>query len=391
MSNIDEPKFVWAEINLDNLAHNIKEVRRVIDKDTLITAVVKANAYGHGSIEAAKVFLKNGADRLAVSKISEAIELRRAGINAPILILGYTPDCYHNIVVENDIIETIYTIESAKSLSLAAIESNKVATIHIKIDSGMCRLGFRPVEESLLLIEEISKLPNLKIEGIFTHFAKADEVDKSFTKIQFDRFKWVIDNLKDRGIDIPIAHVSNSAAIIDLKEYNLDMVRSGIMMYGLYPSNEVNKKKVELKPAMTLKVKISNVKEVPSGTGISYGQTFVTTRKSKIATIPIGYADGYSRLLTSKAEVAVKGKRVPVVGKICMDQCMIDVTDVEDVQIGDEVILFGDGANSSPHINEIAEALGTVNYEIICLVGRRVPRIYTENGKTVKIVDYLLD
>ena len=371
MNDFNELRPVWAEINLDNLAHNIKEVRRVTDENSLVTAVVKANAYGHGSVEAAEVFLKNGADRLAVATLSEAIELRRAGIEAPILILGYTPEYQHSIAIENNIILAIYTIESAIELSKVASEHKKVAKIHIKIDSGMGRIGFRPEEDSILLIEKIAKLPNLDIEGIFTHFAKADETDKSYTKLQFEKFKWMTDQLKERGIDIPIVHASNSAAIIDQPEYNLNMVRGGIIIYGLYPSNEVNCERVDLKPAMTLKAKISNIKEVPSGTGISYGQIFTTTRESKIATIPIGYADGYTRLLTSKAEVAIKGKRVPIVGKICMDQCMIDVTDVEDVKIGDEVILFGDGSGNSPHIDEIAEALGTINYEVICMeIGR---------------------
>lgn len=391
MNDFNELRPVWAEINLDNLAHNIKEVRRVTDENSLVTAVVKANAYGHGSVEAAEVFLKNGADRLAVATLSEAIELRRAGIEAPILILGYTPEYQHSIAIENNIILAIYTIESAIELSKVASEHKKVAKIHIKIDSGMGRIGFRPEEDSLLLIEKIAKLPNLDIEGIFTHFAKADETDKSYTKLQFEKFKWMTDQLKERGIDIPIVHASNSAAIIDQPEYNLNMVRGGIIIYGLYPSNEVNCERVDLKPAMTLKAKISNIKEVPSGTGISYGQIFTTTRESKIATIPIGYADGYTRLLTSKAEVAIKGKRVPIVGKICMDQCMIDITDVEDVEIGDEVILFGDGSEGSPHIDEVAEMLGTINYEVVCMVGRRVPRVYIEDGKIVKYVDYLLD
>ena len=234
-------------------------------------------------------------------------------------------------------------------------------------------------------------LPNLEIEGIFTHFAKADEVDKAYTGKQFKNYKWVIEKLKDKNIQIPIKHVSNSAATIDLPEYNLNMVRGGIMIYGLYPSDEVDKEKVSLKPAMTLKAKISHLKEVPEGTGISYGQIFVTKRKSKIATIPIGYADGFTRLLTSKAEVAIKGKRAPIVGKICMDQCMIDVTDIEDVKVGDEVVLFGDGTNGVPHIDEVAEKLGTINYEIVCMVGRRVPRVYIKDGKIIKIIDYLLD
>ncbi|MEY8304005.1 alanine racemase [Anaerosalibacter bizertensis] len=391
MSSLEELRPVWAEIDLDSLAHNIKEVRRITNKEAIVTAVVKANAYGHGSIEAAKVFLENGANRLAVATLSEAVELRRADIDAPILILGYTPDSQHKIAVENDIIEAIYTLESAEKLSQVAGNLNKKAKVHIKVDSGMGRIGFPPVDSSIDKIEKISKLPNLEIEGIFTHFAKADEVDKAYTGKQFKNYKWVIEKLKDKNIQIPIKHVSNSAATIDLPEYNLNMVRGGIMIYGLYPSDEVDKEKVSLKPAMTLKAKISHLKEVPEGTGISYGQIFVTKRKSKIATIPIGYADGFTRLLTSKAEVAIKGKRAPIVGKICMDQCMIDVTDIEDVKVGDEVVLFGDGTNGVPHIDEVAEKLGTINYEIVCMVGRRVPRVYIKDGKIIKIIDYLLD
>ena len=390
MSSLEELRPVWAEIDLDSLAHNIKEVRRITNKEAIVTAVVKANAYGHGSIEAAKVFLENGANRLAVATLSEAVELRRADIDAPILILGYTPDSQHKIAVENDIIEAIYTLESAEKLSQVAGNLNKKAKVHIKVDSGMGRIGFPPVDSSIDKIEKISKLPNLEIEGIFTHFAKADEVDKAYTGKQFKNYKWVIEKLKDKNIQIPIKHVSNSAATIDLPEYNLNMVRGGIMIYGLYPSDEVDKEKVSLKPAMTLKA-ISHLKEVPEGTGISYGQIFVTKRKSKIATIPIGYADGFTRLLTSKAEVAIKGKRAPIVGKICMDQCMIDVTDIEDVKVGDEVVLFGDGTNGVPHIDEVAEKLGTINYEIVCMVGRRVPRVYIKDGKIIKIIDYLLD
>lgn len=391
MSKLSELRPVWAEIDLNNLAHNIKEVRRVTKKESIVMAVVKANGYGHGSLDVAKVFLENGADRLAVATLSEAIELRRADIKAPILILGYTPESQYNMVVENDIIQTIYTLESGKELSKVAKSLNKNAKLHIKIDSGMGRIGFKSEESSIGKIEKISKLPNLEIEGIFTHFAKADEIDKTYTERQFKNYEWVIKKLEDRNINIPIKHVSNSAATIDLPEYNLNMVRGGIMIYGLYPSEEVDKEKVKLKPAMTLKAKISHLKEVPEDTGVSYGQIFVTERKSEIATIPIGYADGFTRLLTSKAEVSIGGKRASIVGKICMDQCMIDVTDIDNVKVGDEVVLFGDGENGVPHIDEIAEKLDTINYEIVCMVGRRVPRVYVKDGKVVKIIDYLFN
>lgn len=391
MNDLIRQRPVWAEINLDNLAHNMREVRRVTDENSLVTAVVKANAYGHGSVVVSEVFLKNGADRLAVATLSEAIELRKAGIKAPILILGYTPDSQHSLAMEYEIIETVYNLENVRKLSQIAVQNNRMAKIHLKVDSGMGRIGFLPNEESIDLIVKIYSLPNIEVEGIFTHFAKADEVDKSYTKIQFNRFKWVVDNLIERGIDIPIVHCANSAAIIDMPEYNLDMVRGGIMIYGLYPSKKVNCKKVDLKPAMTLKATISNIKEVPEGFGISYGQIFRTSKKSKIATIPIGYADGYSRLLTGKTTMCIKGIKAPLVGRICMDQCMLDVTDVDDVEIGDEVILFGDGSNNTPHIDEIAEALGTINYEVVCMVSRRVPRVYLKDGKVVKYVNYLID
>jgi alanine racemase len=390
MRTMDKIRPVWAEINLGNLAHNIREIKKIVKKDTLITAVIKANAYGHGSVEAAKVFLENGADRLAVATLSEAIELREAGIDVPILILGYTPESQYSQVIEYNITQTIYNFESASVFSQAASLQNKTGTIHIKIDSGMGRIGFLPNDESVDEIIKISKLPNINIEGIFTHFATADEKDKSYTRLQFERFSTVVKKLEEKGLSIPIKHVSNSAAIIDFPEYNLDMVRPGIILYGYYPSNDVNKDRIQLKPAMTLRAKISNVKTVSKGTGISYGQIFVTERESKIATIPIGYADGYTRMLTSKAEAFIKGKRVPVVGRICMDQCMLDVTEVEDVKIGDEVVLLGYEAGQ-PDADEIGEKLNTISYEVLCMVGRRIPRVYTKNGDIVYIKDYLLD
>jgi len=390
MRTMDEIRPVWAEINLDNLAHNIREIRKIVKQDTLITAVIKANAYGHGSVEAAKTFLENGADRLAVATLSEAIELREAGIGVPILILGYTPESQYSQVIKYDITQTIYNVESASAFSEAASAQNKTGTIHIKIDSGMGRIGFLPKDESIDEIISISKLPNIYIEGIFTHFATADEKDKTYTRLQYERFSTVVRKLEERGLSIPIKHVSNSAAIIDFPEYNLDMVRPGIILYGYYPSNDVNKDRIKLKPAMTLKAKVSNVKTVSKGTGISYGQIFVTERESKIATIPIGYADGFTRMLSSKAEAFIKGKRVPVVGRICMDQCMLDVTDVEDVKIGDEVVLLG-YEEGYPDADEIGEKLNTISYEILCMVGRRIPRVYIKNDEIVYVKDYLLD
>ncbi|WP_313756135.1 alanine racemase [Tissierella sp.] len=389
MYTLDETRPVWAEINLDNLAHNIREVRKHTDKNALVTAVVKANGYGHGSLEISRTFLDNGADRLAVALLTEAIELRKGNITEPILILGYTPPTQYEKLLEYNIIQAIYNYEDAKILSNKAVELGKKATIHIKIDSGMGRIGFLPTEDSIKDIIGISKLPNIYVEGIFTHLAKADEIDKSHAMEQFERYMKVVNDLEKQGLNIPIKHVSNSAGIIDIPKFNLNMVRAGIMIYGFYPSEEVEKN-MELKPAMTLRAKISHLKVVPKGTGISYGQIFVTEKESKIATIPIGYADGFTRMLTGKAEVTINGQRARIVGKICMDQCMIDVTHIDDVKLGDEVVIFGYGLDY-PTADELASKLGTINYEIVCMVGRRVPRVYMSNEKIVKIKDYLLE
>ncbi|WP_333638619.1 alanine racemase [Tissierella praeacuta] len=389
MYTLEEIRPVWAEINLDNLAHNIREVRKHTDKDALVTAVVKANGYGHGSVEISRTFLDNGADRLAVALLTEAIELRKGNITEPILILGYTPPTQYEKLLEYNIIQTIYNYEDAKILSNKAVELGKKATIHIKIDSGMGRIGFLPIEDSIKDIINISKLPNIYVEGIFTHLAKADEIDKSHPMEQFEKYMKVVNNLEKHGLSIPLKHVSNSAGIIDIPKFNLNMVRAGIMIYGFYPSEKVEKN-MKLKPAMALKAKISHLKVVPKGTGISYGQIFVTEKESKIATIPIGYADGFTRMLTGKAEVAVRGKRAKIVGKICMDQCMIDVTNIDDVKLGDEVVIFGYGLDC-PSADELASKLGTINYEIVCMVGRRVPRVYMSGEKIVKIKDYLLE
>ncbi len=390
MQRLDEIRPTWVEINLDNLAYNIREIRKITKKDTLITAVVKANAYGHGSIEAAKIFLANGADRLAVATLSEAIELRKAKIYAPILVLGYIPKSQYPLAIKWNISQTIYNYESAKILSNISQDLGEKSIIHIKIDTGMGRLGFLPKDDSVEDIVKISQLPNLEIEGIFSHFSKADERDKGYTIYQFESFMDMVKKLDNRGVYIPIKHISNSAAIIDLPQYHLDMIRPGIMLYGYYPSEEVDKDRIVLRPAMTLKTKVSNIKKVPKGSYISYGGLYVTEKESKIATIPIGYADGFSRLLTSKAEAFVKGHRVPVVGRICMDQCMLDVSNVEDVDIDDQIVLFG-YEEGQPTVEDIANKLNTNSYEVICMVGRRVPRVYIQDGQIIKIVEYLLD
>ena len=391
ISRLNEIRPVWLEIDLDNLEYNFKAIRKMVHKDTIIMPVVKANGYGHGSVEVARLYKKNGADRIAVSILTEALELRKAGIDLPIQLLSFTPKEQLGTVVDYDIIQGIYTFEDASELSKVSLERNKVSKIHIKIDTGMGRIGFSPNSFSIKEIVKISKLPNIEIEGIFTHFAKADEADKEYTKLQYDRFDSVVGKLAEKNINIKIKHVSNSAAILDLPQYNLDMVRPGIMLYGYYPSQEVDKTTIQLKPAMTLKARVSNVKLVEEDTGISYGHIFSTLKPSIIATIPIGYADGYSRMLSGKSSVYIKGKRVPIVGRICMDQMMIDVTEIEDVQIGDEVILFGAEKKDYPQVEELASILGTINYELICMMGRRIPRVYLKDKQILSFRDYLID
>lgn len=383
---------VWLEIDLDNLEYNLNSIRESVDSSAIIMPVIKANGYGHGAVQLAKFYREIGVERLAVSLLQEAIELRQNQVEGDILVLNYTPEDTLWAVVDLNLTQAIYTFESAKKLSELAAEKNTIARIHIKVDSGMGRIGFLAKEESTIsTIKQIKELPNLEVEGIFTHFARADEIDKDATVKQLEKFNYLVDKLEKDGIDIPMKHVSNSAAIIDLPEYNFNIVRPGIMQYGYYPSTEVDKRRVDLKPAMTLKAEVSNIKEVEKDSGISYGHIFSTSRKSKIATLPIGYADGYSRMLSEKAFVSIQDKRVPIVGRICMDQMMIDVTDLDDVNIGDEVVLFGVGKNSYPKVEELALLLGTINYELICMMGRRLPRKYIRKGEIIETVDYLLN
>lgn len=379
----------WAEINLDNLAHNIREVRRLAGKQSQVMAVIKADGYGHGAAKIAQTLLDNGADRLAVAVLDEAIELRKAGIKAPIFILGYTQPERADEAVSYELEQAVYSIEAAEALSAEACSQGKTAQLHIKIDTGMGRIGLQADDEAVSIICRIHALPNINIKGIFTHFATADEADKSYTNMQFEKFKWINERLKEKGIDIEIKHCGNSAAIIDLPDMHLNMVRAGIMLYGLAPSKEVMLSKLVLKEAMSLKVRVTHVKEIEAGQSVSYGRRFTADKKTKIASLPIGYADGYTRMLTGKAEALIKGVRVPVVGSICMDQCMIDVTGIEDVKPGDEVVLFGEQQGSFISIDEIAEKLGTINYEVVCMISRRVPRVYVKDGEIVEVLNYL--
>ena len=375
---------VWAEIDLDILANNMRNIKKLAGNKEVM-AVVKADAYGHGALDVAPCLLENGASRLAVAMLTEAIELRNNNITAPIMILGYTPLYLGEELINYDIEQTIYDLDYAKELSALARSLNKKVKVHIAIDTGMGRIGFLPSDESFKSICEICALDGLDVIGIFTHFSSSDEEDKEYTQYQFNQIYDFINNLEKQGINIPLKHASNSAAIIDLPNTYLDAVRAGIILYGYYPSNEVKKENLSIKPALTLKAKIAHVKELESGMYISYNRTFKTSRKSKIATIPIGYADGYIRTLKHQAKVIVNGQLAPIVGNICMDQFMIDVTDIDDVKTGDEVILLGESNGIKFNADDLAKCMDSINYEVLCLLKKRVPRAYIKSGQIIHV------
>ena len=375
---------VWAEIDLDILANNMKNIKKLAGNKEVI-AVVKADAYGHGALDVAPCLLENGASRLAVAMLTEAIELRNNNIKAPIMILGYTPLDLGEELINFDIEQTIYDLDYARELSSLAIKLNKKAKVHIAIDTGMGRIGFLPTDESFNSICEIYSLDGLDVVGIFTHFSSSDEADKEYTQYQFNQIYDFIRKLENNGINIPLKHASNSAAIIDLPNTYLDAVRAGIILYGYYPSNEVKKENLSIKPALTLKAKIAHVKELESNMYISYNRTFKTSRKSKIATIPIGYADGYIRTLKHDAKIIVNGQLAPIVGNICMDQFMIDVTDIPNVKTGDEVILLGESNGIKFNADDIAKCMNSINYEVLCLLKKRVPRAYIKSGQIIHV------
>lgn len=379
---------VWAEINLDNLAHNIREIKKIVP-DKEIMAVVKADAYGHGALDTVPTLLENGADRLAVAVLTEGIELRRSGIQCPIMVLGFTQPELIDEILRFDIEPSVYSYEFANQLSRMAMRKNKIAKIHIGVDTGMGRIGYLPTEDSIKEILQIHNLPNIKIESIFSHFSSADEADKAYTNLQAERYNWFLEKLKEEGMSTPKRNLANSAAIIDMSEYQYEIVRPGIILYGYYPSKEVKYERLNIKPVMSTKTNIVHIKTIKPGEFIGYGRQFKVEKESVIATLPVGYADGMSRLLSGKAKVLIKGQFAPVVGRICMDQCMVDVTDLKDVKFGDEVILIGEDGNNKITADEIGELLGTISYEVVCVVGKRVPRVYIKDGKITKIRNYI--
>jgi alanine racemase len=367
----------WAEIDLDAVAHNIRELQEALHGPARLMPVIKANAYGHGHIEVARVCLGQGIEDLGVAILEEALQLRESGINnARILILGYTQEEAVEQAISHDVRLTVYNYRGAEIISRAACESGQTAYIHLKIDTGMGRLGFTPDEKSLAVMEDIFRLPGIEVEGAFTHFASADAADQSYTEWQLSRFINFTGQLERKGFHIPLKHAANSAALLSMPASHLNLVRAGIAVYGLSPTDdESGSSPIHLIPAMRLLSRVVMLKELPPGQAVSYGCTYVTSRNTRVATVPIGYADGYTRLLSNKAWAVINGYRVPLIGRVCMDQCMFDVTGVPDVKEGDEVILFGrpeDGVTA----DDLAGILGTINYEIVCMIGARVPRIY---------------
>lgn len=378
---------VKAVINLDAVYKNIENTRKIIRNDSKIMAIVKADGYGHGAIPVAKT-LDPLVEVYGIAIIQEGIELREAGITKPILILGFTPKEYYDELVKYDITQTVFQYDMAKEISGEALKQNKKAKIHIKLDTGMSRIGFQDSRESIDSIKKMSKLEGIQIEGIFTHFAKADSLDKTMARNQLKTFLDFVYRLEAEGVKIPIKHASNSAGIIDMPEANLDMVRSGISTYGLYPSEEVNKSRLPLIPALELKSVVVHVKELDKGIGIGYGSTYVTKKKTMVATIPIGYGDGYPRRLSNIGRVLIKGQSAPIIGRICMDQFMVDVTGIQDVKAGETVTLIGRDQDEFISVEELADLVGSFNYEFVCDLGKRIPREFYRHEKRIGTLDY---
>ncbi|MBP1996105.1 alanine racemase [Paenibacillus eucommiae] len=384
----------WVEVSLDALQHNIEAFQHTLSASTKIMAVVKADAYGHGAVEISKEAIRCGVDYLGVAFLDEALELRKAGITAPILALGYTAPEGLEIALQHDITINVFSrevLEALKELSSKAVFSAaKKLKIHIKLDTGMGRLGLHTEQDAVAFIEEALSLPGVEVEGLFTHYANADETDKTYTLMQYRRFERIVQVFQERKVEFAYLHAGNSAGAIDLPDFTYNMVRLGISMYGLYPSEDVDASVVKLEPVMSLKTGVVHLKKLPPESGVSYGTIYHTQQEESIATLPIGYADGFSRMLSQKSEVLIQGRKVPVVGRICMDQCMINVTGVENVHQGDEVVVFGEQGGQRISVEDVARQLGTINYEITCMISHRVPRVYVRESGRVAVMNTLL-
>ena len=373
---------VYAEINLDAIVKNVDNLMALTKENTGALAVVKADGYGHGDVAVAKAVAQK-VTGYAVATLDEAVNLRENGVKKPILVLGYVDPYEFDILVSHEITATVFDVETAQLLADAARVQKKQAHCHIKVDTGMRRIGLEPDENGIAIVKQITALKELSADGIFTHFAASDETDKTSAEHQFKLFTDFTGRLEKEGIHFTYRHCANSAAVIDMPQVDLDMVRLGIAMYGMYPSDEVKKEKVELFPALDLKSHVTMVKEIPAGEKVSYGGTFTTTRTTKLATVSVGYGDGYPRALSSKGYVLVRGQKAPIVGRVCMDQMMVDVTDIENVTRADIVTLIGKDGDAEITLEEIAALAGTFNYEFVCDLGKRIPRSYYLNGEYI--------
>lgn len=375
-----------AAIDLDAAEHNFNVTRAKLPENVKLLCVIKADAYGHGAVPLAKLF-EGRADFYGVACIEEAIELKKAGIKTPVLILGAVPKEFYSDIVKYDIRVPIFNLEDAKALSEEAVRQSKTAPFHFCVDTGMSRIGFQVNKESADTCLEITKLPNIEAEGLFSHFATADEKDLSKAIAQRDKFKEFIKLLEERGINIPIKHINNSAGIMNFDEY-FDMCRMGIILYGLYPSHEVDENLLKIKPVMEWRAHITHIKELEPGREISYGGTYKTGETRRIATIPVGYADGYPRCLSNKGKVLINGEFAPITGRVCMDQFMVDITGI-DAKVGDTVVLVGKSGSKELSMEEVSESAYSFNYELPCRVARRVPRTYYRDGKFLFSTNYM--
>ena len=379
------PSRIQADIDLDAFAFNLESIKNNLKEDTKIITVLKADGYGHGALPLAREAVKDPRVwGVAVATVEEAEELRQGGIRKPLLILGYTYEENYEQIAREEFRPTVFKLSMARKLSQAAVKNNTVVNVHIKIDTGMSRIGYRDLETAVPEIMEISRLPGIRIEGLFTHFARADEKKTDPAYVQFRKFQEFQKALEAQGLEIPICHCSNSAGIIRMPEANLNAVRAGVILYGLYPSEDVEKEPVPLKPVMELKSHIAYIKTVEAGVQISYGGTFTTQRETRVATIPVGYADGYARGLSNKGSVLIRGKRAPILGRVCMDQFMVDVTDIPQAQELDEVVLLGRSGDEQITMEELGELSGRFNYEFACCISKRVPRIYFKGGQVTE-------
>ncbi|HIV40308.1 MAG TPA: alanine racemase [Candidatus Blautia stercorigallinarum] len=379
------PSRIQADIDLDAFAFNLESIKNNLKEDTKIITVLKADGYGHGALPLAREAVKDPRVwGVAVATVEEAEELRQGGIRKPLLILGYTYEENYEQIAREEFRPAVFKLSMARKLSQAAVKNNTVVNVHIKIDTGMSRIGYRDLETAVPEIMEISRLPGIRIEGLFTHFARADEKKTDPAYVQFRKFQEFQKALEAQGLEIPICHCSNSAGIIRMPEANLNAVRAGVILYGLYPSEDVEKEPVPLKPVMELKSHIAYIKTVEAGVQISYGGTFTTQRETRVATIPVGYADGYARGLSNKGSVLIRGKRAPILGRVCMDQFMVDVTDIPQAQELDEVVLLGRSGDEQITMEELGELSGRFNYEFACCISKRVPRIYFKGGQVTE-------